>query len=101
VTTWQATGAFARGRYCPEHGYPLRAWARSGKVECPVRWCPYVEPQGDVETVKLEFPVPEWECTRRDKEAADACACPDHEAMRRVLATMQRRRWDLFPKEDA
>jgi hypothetical protein len=95
---WTASGHFVRGRFCPEHGYPLRAWHRVGKLECPVRWCPYVEPQEDgLETVELSFSVPEWACERADEAAMAECECPDHQAARRVLDLMERRRWDLLP----
>lgn len=51
--TYARDGFAARGHFCPEHGYPLMSWGRVGKLECPVRWCPYVEPhEGGVETVE-------------------------------------------------
>lgn len=93
MTVYRCAGSgYSRHRFCPVHGYPLRAWHRVGKWECPVRPCPYVERHEcelpghdgcDCETLEMTFNVPD------DHNDAMRESCQE------ALEIMRLRRYDL------
>lgn len=99
VETWRARGTFSLSRFCPVHGFPLRLWGRVGKLECPVRACPYIELHDceqrdgpeycECRTVQTSFAVPEM--------ADDAAGRGEYD---RALAVVHARRHDLVGGAD-